>query len=313
MAGFTSQAMVDMLGLRLEDPDERTFSADLKLDALNWAQLRLTNLIHPAYLTELEVKQFDITCALATNDDEGSIAFSELTYQPLINGVQCVKIHDGHFAHMIEPDEVRKNVNTYYQGTNRRPIAYVRNERVYVAADDDTQHIDVWYLREPESMQTIFTIASFDTAVADITAPDLDARHCVADLGTPDPAFVASEFVGQTGYNQTKKSNFVIYANDTDDISLIYYDTDITYEVSDELYFTSADANVTNLANASCELNPSLHGFVVDLAESHLWRHDGKTDRAKAVYEEAIAEINLRNTRYTKEGPSGVGTSGQQR
>ncbi len=312
MAGFTSQAMVDMLGLRLEDPDEAIFSASLKLSALNWAQLRLTNLIHPAYLKELEEKQFDITCALATNDDEGSVALSELTYQPLINGIQTVKIHDGRFAHLIEPDEVRKNVNTYYQGTNKRPLAYVHNERIYVAADDDTQHIDVWYLREPQPMQTIFTIASFDTAVADITAPDLDARHCVADLGTPSPVFVANEFVGQTGYNKTKSSHFVIYANDTDDISLIYYDTDVTYEVGDELYFTSSDANVTNLASASCELNPSLHGFVVDLAESHLWRHDGKTDRSKTAYEEAVAEIGLRNARYATEGPSGVGTSGQR-
>ncbi len=296
-----------MLGARLEDPEERKFFADVKLSALNWAQLRLTNLIHPAYLKELEEKQFDITCALATNDDEGSIAFSELTYQPLVNSIQEVKIHDGNFAHIIEPEEVKKKVNTYYRGTNKRPLVYVRNERIYVAADDDIQHIDVWYLREPTSMQTIFTIASFDTAVADITAPDLDARHCVADLGTPSPVFVAGEFVGQTGYNKTKESHFVIYANGTDDISLIYYDTDITYEVGDELYFTSADANVTNLADAACELNPSLHGFVVDLAESHLWRHDGKGDRSKAVYDEVVGEIGLRNARYESEGPAGIG------
>ena len=308
MAGFTTLEMVDMLGLRLEDANEDKFSAALKLSALNWAQLRLTNLIHPAYLKELEVKQFDITCALDTNDDEGSIAFSELTYQPLINGIQEVKIHDGNFAHMIEPGEVRKTVNAWHQGTNKRPLAYVRNERIYVAADDDTQHIDVWYLREPESMQASFTIASFDTAVADITAPDLDARHCVADLGTPSPVFVAGEFVGQTGYNKTKSSHFVIYANGTDDISLIYYDTDITYEVGDELYFTSADANVTNLADASCELNPSLHGFVVDLAESHLWRHDGNTDRSKGAYDEVVGEIGLRNARYESESPPGIGT-----
>lgn len=298
-----------MLGLRLEDENEDKFSAALKLSALNWAQLQLTNLIHPAYLTELEEKQFDITCALADSDDEGSIAFNELTYQPLVNGIQQVKIHDGSFAHMIELDEVRKTVNAWLKGTNRRPLAYVHNERIYVAADDDTQHIDVWYLREPATMQTIFTIASFDTAPTDILNPDLDARHCVADLGTPDPAFTANEFRGQTGYNKTQASHFVIYANGTDDISLIYYDTDVLYAVGDKLYFTSVDANVTNLADAACELNPSLHGFVVDLAESHLWRHDGKTDRSKAVYDETVAEIGLRNARYESEGPPGIGTS----
>lgn len=34
------QAMVDMLGYRLEDPDEITYGAALKLEALNWAQWR---------------------------------------------------------------------------------------------------------------------------------------------------------------------------------------------------------------------------------------------------------------------------------
>lgn len=309
MAGFTTQEMVDMLGLQLEDETGDKYSPALRLSALNWAQLRFTNLIHPAYLTELEVKQFDITCALAENDDEGSIAFSELTYQPLINGIQEVKIHGGNFAHLIEPDEVRKTVNAWHRGTNKRPLAYVRNERIYVAADDDIQHIDVWYLREPTPMQTIFTIASLDTVPTDITAPDIDARYCVVDLGTPDPAFTVNEFVGQTGYNKTQESYFVIYANGTDDISLIYYDTDVVYAVGDELYFTSADANVTHLADAACELNPSLHGFVVDLAESHLWRHDGKIDRSKATYEETVAEIGLRNVRYESEKPPGIGTS----
>jgi len=309
MGGFTTQEMVDMLGLQLEDEDEDKFDAALRLKDLNWAQMRLTNLIHPAYLIELEEKQFDITCALDTNDDEGSIALSELTHQPLINGIQQVKIHDGAFAHIIESDEVRKTVNAWHQGTNKRPLAYVRNKRIYVAADDDTQPIDVWYLREPEPMQTIFTVDALDTAVADIATPDLDARHCVLSLGTPDPLFTADEFRGQTGYNKTQGSRFIIYDNTTAAIAVIYYDTDVTYAINDEIYFTSADANVTNLADAACELNPSLHGFVVDLAESHLWRHDGKIERSKAVYEEVVGEIGLRNARYESEKPPGIGTS----
>ena len=39
MAGFTTQEMVDMLGLRLEDSNEDTFGAALKSTSLNLAQL----------------------------------------------------------------------------------------------------------------------------------------------------------------------------------------------------------------------------------------------------------------------------------
>lgn len=305
MPGFTSQEMVDMLALRLEDKKEDTFDPSLKLTALNWAQLQLTNFIHGAYLTELEVKEFNLAAALASGDDEGSLAFSGLTYTPLGNGIQRVKINGGAWAHMVDADEVRQSVN---KGTNRWPLAYVQNKRIYIVADTDTPNLDIHYLREPEPMQATFTIASFDTAPADITAPDLDARHCVADLGTPSPAFTTDEFVGQTGYNKTKESNFVVYANGADDLSLIYYDTDITYQVGDDLYFTSSDGNVTHLAYASCELNPRLHGLVVDLAESHLWRHDGKGDRSKDAYDRALAEIQVLNARYEVEKPAGVGT-----
>ena len=77
MAGFTTQEMVDMLGLRLEDEEEDTFGAALKLESLNWAQLELTSLIHMGYLTELEVKDFAMACILASGDDEGSIPFAD--------------------------------------------------------------------------------------------------------------------------------------------------------------------------------------------------------------------------------------------
>jgi len=305
MAGFTSQEMVDMLGLRLEDADEDKFSAALKLSALNWAQLQLTNLIHPAYLKELEEKQFDITCALANNDDEGSIAFSELTYQPLINGIQQVKIHDGAFAHIIKPDEVRKTVNAWHQGTNKRPLAYVRNNRIYVAADDDTQHIDVWYLREPEPMVAKFTVVSVANGAV-VSAPDLDAYYI--DLTFTAPGWTADEFNGQIGYNETKDNYFIIVDNTTTVLKVVNQDETSIYEAGDVIHFVTADGVLDSLSSASCELNPSLHGFVVDLAESHLWRHDGQTDRSKATYDGAVAEIGLRNTRYESEGPPGIGT-----
>ncbi len=315
MAGFTTQAMIDMLGLRLEDSAEDKFGAGLKLDSLNWAQLELTALVHMAYLNELEVKDFNISCALASGDDEGSIAFSSLSKQPLANGIQRVKVNGsgGSWAHMIDADEVRKSANTWHQGTTKRPLAYVQRERIYLAADSDTLGIDVHYIREPEPMQAVFTLKAAQPSVqAAITTPaNIELKHAIFTLddadGTTVTDFTADEFNGQSGYNKTQKCNFIVYDNLTTNLEVVLDDA-FTFAAGDEIYFTSSDANVTHLTKAACELNPRLHGIVVDLAEAHLWRHDKQMDRSQAAYEKAIAVITALNARYESEAPIGIGT-----
>lgn len=305
MAGFTVTEMVDMLGLRLEDSDETMFSAALKLMSLNWAQLEITSLVHLGYLTELEVKDFDITCALATEDNEGSIAYSELSKQPLANGIQRVKIHDGAWAHLIDADEARKDVNTWDRGTNKRPLAYVQRKRIYLAASDDIQHIDVHYLREPESMVAQFTVASVASGAV-VSAPDLDSYYI--ELTFTTPGWTADEFNGMIGYNETKASYFLIIDGTTTAISVLTYPEEEIYAGGDVIHFVTADATLDSLSNAACELNPRLHGIVVDLAESHLWRHNKQIERSDKAYEKAIGVINALNQRYETEAPAGIGT-----
>ncbi len=310
MAGFTTQEMVDMLGLRLEDSEEDTFGAALKLQALNWAQLEITSLLHMAYLTELEVKDFDLTCVLATDDDEGSVPFhneggSYLSEEPLANGIQRVKIHDGAWAHMITADDVRKSVNPWSRGTTKRPMAYVQRERIYVAADNDVQAIDVHYLRVPKTMVAQFTVASVANGAV-ISAPDLDAYYI--DLTFTTPGWTADEFNGQIGYNVTKGTYFVIVDNTTTVLKIVNQDETVLFEADDVIHFVTADGTLDSLTDASCELNPRLHGIVVDLAESHLWRHDGKGERSDAAYKKAGDIITALNARYESEAPAGIGT-----
>ncbi len=313
MAGFTTEEMVDMLSLRLEDENEDVFGAALKLQSLNWAQLELTNLIHMAYLVELEVKDFSITCALASSDDEGSIAFSELSKQPLANGIQRVKISGGNWAHMITADEVRKSINKWQRGTNKRPFAYVQRERIYLAASDDTQNIDVHYLREPEPMQAVFTLkAGQPSAQAAITNPaSIELKHAIFTLDDADgdtiTDFTADEFIGQTGYNKTQSCNFLVYDNLTTNLEVVFGNA-FTFAAADEIYFTSADGTVTHLSKASCDLNPRLHSIVVHLAESQLWLSNTKAERSDKAYEKAISVINALNQRYDSEAPTGIGT-----
>ncbi len=305
MAGFTTQEMVDMLGLRLEDSNEDVFSAALKLKSLNWAQLELTSLIHLAYLVELEVKDFSLSCALASGDDEGSIAYSALSKQPLANGIQRVKINGGAWAHLITADEVRKSVNAWHQGSNARPLAYVQRERIYLAASDDTQSIDVHYIREPETMVAQFTVASVASGVV-VSAPDLDSYYI--ELTFTTPGWAADEFNGMIGYNETKASYFLIVDTTTTVLKVLTYPEEEIYQANDVIYFVTAPATADSLELASCELNPRLHGIVVDLAESHLWRHNADITRSDKAYEKAIAVVNALNQRYESEAPAGIGT-----
>jgi len=239
MAGFTSQEMIDVLGLRMEDESEDVFGAALKLSSLNWAQLELTSLIHMAYLNELEVQDFHISCALDSGEDEGSIAFSSLSKQPLSNGIQRVKINGGAWCHMIKADDVRKNANTFSQGTTARPLAYLQRERIYVAASIDTVAIDVHYIREPETMVARFTVASVANGAV-VSAPDLDAYYIEMTFTTP--GWTADEFIGQCGYNETKESNFIIIDNTTTALHILTTPEEEIYQGNDVIHFITADA-----------------------------------------------------------------------
>jgi len=305
MAGHTTQEMIDMLGLRLEDETEDIFSAALKLMSLNWAQLEITGLVHLAYLDELEVKDFDIACALDTNDDEGSVAYTSLSAQPLSNGIQRVKIHDGAWAHMIKADDVRKSANTFSQGTNKRPLAYLQRERIYVAADADDVNVDIHYIREPETMVAQFTVASVASGVV-ISAPDLDAYYI--ELTFTAPGWAVDEFNGQVAYNKTKGKYFIIVDGTATVLKVVNQDETVLFEAGDVIYFASADGTLTNLTDASSELNPRLHGILVDLAEADLWKHDHKNDRSELAYNKAIGAITALNARYESEAPTGIGT-----
>ena len=51
---MTSSEMTSLLGIRLEDTSQLSFSAATKIQALNVAQVAATNFLHEDYLTELE-------------------------------------------------------------------------------------------------------------------------------------------------------------------------------------------------------------------------------------------------------------------
>ena len=95
----------------------------------------------------------------------------------------------------------------------------------------------------------------------------------------------------------------------------------ISYIFQNKIYIKPALAHACNIyylrkpldvdSGQDCELDESLHDVVVSLAESQLWKMDGKADRANSALESGMAFIKALNERYAIEKPQGVGTYGR--
>ena len=106
---MTAQEMLDLLALRLEDPESKAFSDSSKFKALNVAQLTLVNLCDNSLLTELEVIES------ATLNANGEYALSGLTETPIRNGIYAVKNKDAsvtHLLNLIEFKDVKRLENS---------------------------------------------------------------------------------------------------------------------------------------------------------------------------------------------------------
>ena len=135
--------MLSTLGLRLEDPEESSFTQTAKLDALNIAQKSVVNLVHNAYLSELQVIQLNV--AMTAN----ALAFSGLTSVPIRNGIVAIKDNGNKWATMIDPGDQKRLENSYLASSGTNPIAYVFAESIYCEGPGATDGIDVWYLKAP--------------------------------------------------------------------------------------------------------------------------------------------------------------------
>jgi hypothetical protein len=212
---MTGNEMLSTLGLRLEDPEESSFTQTAKLDALNIAQKSVVNLIHNAYLGELQTIANNKVAGAGSRWSTCTYATAFSSDLPIRNGITAIfdETNDK-WCTMIEPGDVKRLENTYLAGSAANPVAFAFDETIYVQPPSCVL-IDVWYLKAPAAL--------------------------------------------------------------------------------------AADA-------VECDLNVALHEAVVDMAESQLWKMDAKVDRAAAAYQNASAQIEALNARYTIEAPTGIGT-----
>lgn len=161
MAGEISQGMIDELGIRINDADEIRFDSDAKYSVLNEAQVQLCNLIHPAYLTELEKWERD----LSLTDQAYSIASLNSG-----NGVLCGKlgivkvridIGDAGTSSSIKWcnerlfKDIKKEENSLKVGSDTNPLYYIWQNKVIILIDTYTDTlIDICFIRYPTTISS---------------------------------------------------------------------------------------------------------------------------------------------------------------
>jgi hypothetical protein len=169
---MTGNEMLSTLGLRLEDPQESSFTQAAKIDALNIAQISVVNLVNNAYLVELQAIQ------TATAMTAGALAFANMTTAPIRNGVVAVKDSDGKWATLIEPSDLKRLENTYLAGSVANPVAYVFGEKIYVEGISATDNIVVWYIRAPLK----FTSGNAVTNVSQVLTAECELNPALHEI-----------------------------------------------------------------------------------------------------------------------------------
>ena len=139
MAGEITVAMIDELGLRLEDAAAINFTDTFKLEALNKAQYQLANMLHNSYLTELETEETALDWSGISSD---GYAFSSLTADPVFRGGQGIlKVGIGWgapattyiWATRLDLQKIKRVENTYLVGSDANPLFYVFKSYLFVS------------------------------------------------------------------------------------------------------------------------------------------------------------------------------------
>ena len=203
---MTGTELIDMLGLRLEDPSEANFTSATKIKALNIAQRTVVNLIDNAYLTELQ----EIDAATFANtvyndttgnglDADGKATFTNLGIDPIRGGVIAINVYDVNssnqsvdlgFANMIEPQDAKRLENSYLAGSDSNPVAYIFNEAIYVKPVKASGGIDVWYLKNPTDIAANNTECELNVALHEVVLDFAESQLWKMD-NKPERAGVA--------------------------------------------------------------------------------------------------------------------------
>jgi len=295
---MTLEDMVDLLGLRLEDAEEKKFTAGFKIQALNNAQIKLANMLLNPYLTELQVLATSQTATTGVLAIDDILAYDVLRGS---EGILNVKISSGKYFHKIDLTDLKKTENSFLNAATDNPLYYVFQNRLYVLPTSITT-VDVLYLKIPAHLDNSFT--------------------CVAVPDTPTPStFIGDDSQSLSAVND-HYNNTVIWSDEYSSYHVVtgYAGASRTFTVgpgATDAFGNSTFKFVTDgfeelrTSNVTSELNSSLHELVVSLAEAESWAMDSDQERRKTAQASVLDEVRALNAAYRK--ADGIGTKGDER
>jgi len=287
------QEMIDMLALRLEDPQKAKFPDKLKHLTLSNSQVLVANLAANEYLTQLEV--------LDTNESatSGVIALSGLTYKPLrgTEGIQNVKNYSGLYCTMLNWNDLKKTENSILAGSTKNPLAWLFSEAIRLMPTSLTA-ADVYYRKQPTPL--LFANTTY--------APSEGAFFIYDDVNDYGYSTVDDYYKGAVIYFLNDNSYHIITGY-TGETKVVEYSPSGTPATAG-FYFIPTDKHdfhLTYLEGVTCDLDSQLHNAVVYLAEAECWAMANEMDRATGALQKGIDEISALNA--IVEQVKGVGVS----
>ena len=324
--------MIDTLTVRLEDADKVNFSDALKLKALNNAQISLCHKLHYNYLTELQVLETQKATATKVGTSLANITqvsgvvsltpatpyTNTLTFTPLRGTHGILKVYDytnSLFCNRWDVAQLKRVETLFTDASTYNPLYFIYDGYIVVMDNTTTPSINIYYLRVPNDMIYKPTISVHGTPSTTTFLGDTAQGFSVSD----------STYVGAVIYSVAKASYHIVTAYDaigavpgTNDRAFTVtpaassnFGTDAIYFVSnwwDGLTALRPDTADPAMWVETCELNPALHGIVIDLAEAECWAMDNKPDRKQVALDIADLNISTLNSMYIE--PEGIGTSG---
>jgi len=294
---MTLEDMVDLLGLRLEDAEEKKFTAGFKIQALNNAQIKLANMLLNPYLTELQVLATSQTATTGVLGIDDILAYDVLRGS---EGILNVKISSGKYFHKIDLTDLKKTENSFLAAATDNPLYYVFQNRLYVLPTAITT-VDVLYLKIPAHFVNSFTCNEASAAAKTAFTGDDDQNLSAVDDHYNNTVVWSDEY-----------SSYHVVTDYTGASRTFTVEPEATGNFGDSTFkFVTDGFEELRTSEVTSDLNSSLHELVVTLAEAEAWAMDRDQERRTTAQSAVLDEVRALNSAYRK--ADGIGTKGDER
>jgi len=285
---MTGNEMISQLGMRMEDPSQENFTQTMKIDVLNVAQKTVVNLIHNAYLDELETIQDDVSITGGVVAYSSVFSTTTVTIAGAGSGATAVPVIRGGYVVAVTVTAP----GTGYSGTPTATVGGGGGSGALLTVVKDGATIGSITVSNPGngSYSEGSPVRNGITAIYDDTNDLFCSMIEAKDAKRLENSYLAGGTNNPVAYTHGQKIYVSPSSTDTIDVWYLKEPTAI-----------GADDN-------EADLNVALHEVILDFAESQLWKMDAKNDRASSASASAMGQIEALNARYPTEAPKGIGT-----